>query len=115
MRLSDEELCAKVAWRPIDEWDKRDDLVFLLVDYRDGGDHPIEDVGVGFTVGHNSDHNVGAGEGEGWKFAGWCWSHDHYTQGRGKPIAWRPIPSDFLGDHADRIERALAGGTDATK
>lgn len=83
------------AWRPMDEWDNRDDLVFLLVDYREGGEHPLEDASVGFTIGHNHDHNT-PGEGVGWQFAGWCWSHDHYTEGRGKPIAWKPIPAGLL-------------------
>ena len=76
---------------PLADWDCRDEAVLLLVDYTDG-DHAIDDAFIGITIGHNNDHNVGDDEGQGWLFAGWCWSHDHYVQGKGKPIGWMPIP-----------------------
>lgn len=84
------------AFRPMEEWDERDEPVLLLVDYRDGGAHPLEDCGIGLTIGHNNDHNT-PGEGKGWQFAGWCWSHDHYTEGRGIPIAWKPLTEYLFG------------------
>ena len=80
------------AFRPMEAWDERDETVLLLVDYRGDGDHPLEDANFAVTVGHNNDHNVGDGEGSGWHFAGWCWSHDHYVEGRGKPVGWMPLP-----------------------
>lgn len=80
------------AFRPMEAWDQRDEPVMLLVDYRGDGDHPLEDANFAITVGHNNDHNVGEDEGTGWHFAGWCWSHDHYVEGRGKPVGWMPLP-----------------------
>ncbi|RZL78561.1 MAG: hypothetical protein EOP66_07810 [Sphingomonas sp.] len=75
----------------MDLWDNRDEHVLLLVDYGEDGAHAIDDASVAVTIGHNNDHNVGDGEGQGWQFAGWCWSHDHYTQGEGKVIGWLPL------------------------
>jgi hypothetical protein len=85
---------AKSIWpfRPMEEWDRRDETVLLLVDYREDGEHALDDAVIAITVGHNNDHNVGDNEGEGWKFAGWCWSHDHYVEGKGNPIGWMPLP-----------------------
>ena len=79
------------AFRPMDTWDRRDETVLLLVDYTDG-DHPLDDDTIAITIGHNNDHNVDEDEGNGWQFAGWCWTHDHYVQGKGKPIGWMPLP-----------------------
>jgi Lar family restriction alleviation protein len=78
-------------FRSLDEWDQRDETVLLLVDYTDG-DHPFDDAVFAITIGHNNDHNVGDDEAEGWRFAGWCWSHDHYVEGKGKVVGWMPIP-----------------------
>lgn len=94
------------AFRPMDEWDDRDEPVLLLVDYRDGGEHPIEDCAIGLTIGHNNDHNT-PDEQQGWRFAGWCWSHDHYTEGKGVPIAWKPLTEDLFARSAASL-RALA-------
>lgn len=82
---------AEDGWKPMSEWDQRNDAVLLMVDYGEDGEHAIDDAMVALTIGHNNDHNVGEGEGEGWQFAGWCWCQDHYTQGKGTPIAWLPI------------------------
>lgn len=79
------------AFLPMEAWDERDETVLLLVDYSDG-DHPLDDACIAITIGHNNNHNEGDGEGQGWRFAGWCWNHDHYVEGRGKPIGWMPIP-----------------------
>lgn len=79
-------------FKPMDSWDCRDETVMLLVDYRGDGDHPLEDANFSITVGHNNDHNVGEDEARGWQFAGWCWSHDHYVEGKGKPVGWAPLP-----------------------
>ncbi|EJU14145.1 hypothetical protein LH128_05283 [Sphingomonas sp. LH128] len=76
---------------PMEAWDKRDETVLLLVDYSDG-ENPLDDALTAITIGHNNDHNVGDGEGNGWEFAGWNWQQDYYTHGRGKPIGWMPIP-----------------------
>ena len=77
-------------WHPIDTYKKDGKLVLLLVD---GGDHATEDASVFRTIGSNAfDHD---GE-DRWDYAGWCWSHDHWTQAaedrRGKVIGWHPLP-----------------------
>lgn len=41
------------------------------------------------TVGFNTFDNDGDPE---WKFAGWCWSNDHFTDGIGEPLRWLPMP-----------------------
>lgn len=74
-------------------------LVCLLVDYstvdKDGSDHghPLEDTAdVAWTIGHNNFDNDGEDR---WQFAGWCWSHDHYTEGHGTPIGWAPYKPEI--------------------
>lgn len=82
----------------MDQWDDRNEAVLLLVDYREDGDHALDDAWIAITIGHNNDHNVGEGAGEGWQFAGWCWTHDHYVQGKGKPIGWMPLPHHLAAE-----------------
>ena len=93
-----------VSFWSMDEWDQRDEIVMLLVDYREG-EHSLDDAVVAITVGHNNDHNVGEGEGSGWQFAGWLWSQDCYTQGEGKPIGWLPL-SEYH-EYARGVEKRL--------
>jgi len=62
-------------------------MLRLLVDYTDGG-APLEDEHPrAWTIGFNSQDDTGEDE---WKFAGWCWTHDHFTQGSGTPVGWLP-------------------------
>lgn len=64
-------------------------MVRLLVQF---DDHATEDTeGPAWTIGACYDDNVGEGEGFGWQFAGWCWSHDHFTEGKGVPVGWLPM------------------------
>ena len=44
-----------------------------------------------WTIGANNDDEVGEDERVGWQFAGWCWTHDHFTEGRGTPVGWLPM------------------------
>lgn len=66
----------------------RDDgLVLLLVDAED---HPLADTAeLVVTVGYAQHVD---GDEYAWLFAGWCWSHDHFTQGTGKVVGWQPLP-----------------------
>jgi hypothetical protein len=97
------------AFLPMDAWDRRDETVLLLVDYTDG-DHPLDDDTIAITIGHNNDHNVGEDEGNGWQFAGWCWTHDHYVQGKGKPIGWMPLPHHLAALASTKSPDAQAQG-----
>ena len=63
-------------------------LIILLVEFEHDG-HPLEDnnkpvATVGFN--HKNDTEI-----DDWQFMGWCWTHDHITQGKGKPIGWWPM------------------------
>lgn len=51
-------------------------------------EHPTDDVPGGACAA-----TIGFKDSEGWHFAGWCWSHDHFTDGKGKPVAWLPMLS----------------------
>lgn len=76
--------CA-TAWNPMDTAPKDGTMLRLLVEFTE---HPTEDNGIAPTIGANNfDHD---GE-DVWKFAGWCWSHDHFTQGEGVPVGWLPM------------------------
>ena len=74
------------AWRPIETAPKDGTLLLLMiaadVDSEDSS-MPTED-----DLHNNFDHD---GE-DRWQFAGWCWSHDHFVEGRGAPTHWMPIP-----------------------
>lgn len=73
-------------WLPISDDAKSGAMVELVVDYSDG-DHPLADGVLACTIGFNTLADTGEDE---WKFAGWCWTHDHFVQGKGTPVAWRP-------------------------
>lgn len=74
----------------MDNAPKNGKLVLLFVDYTgEDADHPLADAEFAWTVGHNNFDNDGEDE---WRFAGWCWSHDHYTEGHGVPVGWSPFP-----------------------
>lgn len=68
-------------------------MLRLLVEYNPDGDDaaPLDDDHwnePGWTIGFNTLGDTGDDE---WHIAGWCWSHDHFTEGKGTPIAWLPF------------------------
>lgn len=78
---------ATEAWLPMETAPKDGTLVRLLVEFEN---HATEDgEGPQPTIGSNTADNTG--EDIGWQFAGWCWTHDCYTQGEGKPVGWLPM------------------------
>jgi hypothetical protein len=84
--------------RPIATAPKDGTMLWLLVDYGgDGidGDHPLADASIAWTIGFN---NLEADGKDQWKFTGWCWSHDHFTEGRGQVPAWKPLGFDLDAD-----------------
>lgn len=91
----------ELAPRPINTAPRDGRLLRLLVDYSgEGADHPLEDAPQAWTVGFNNFDNV---EEDQWQFAGWCWSHDHFTEGRGRVIGWLPF-------HPEADNKVAKGG-----
>lgn len=81
-----------MQWRPIETAPKDGTLLILLVEQdleSESSSNPTEDHLAYRTIGHN---NLEDSDEDVWEFAGWCWSHDHWVQGRGKPVAWQPMP-----------------------
>lgn len=84
------------AGRPMDSAPRDGTMVRLLVQF---DDHATEDTaGPAWTIGSCNDDNVPEDQWVGWQFAGWCWAHDHFTEGRGTPVGWLPM----LGPAAQR-------------
>lgn len=81
------------GWQDIASAPKDGTLLLLLVEAdldSEDSSNPTENEIVYRTVGHNNlDHD---GD-DVWRFAGWCWSHDHWVEGRGTPVMWQPIPA----------------------
>lgn len=74
-----------VTWRPMDTAPRDGQMLRLLVQFTS---HPTEDEGLAPTIGSNNLENDEVDE---WKFAGWCWTHDHFVDGEGEPIGWLPM------------------------
>ncbi|AWH36630.1 hypothetical protein C1929_07630 [Stenotrophomonas sp. ZAC14D1_NAIMI4_6] len=64
-------------------------MVRLLVQFEDNA---TEDTAKpAWTIGACNDNYLGEDERTGWRFAGWCWTHDHFTEGKGVPVGWLPL------------------------
>lgn len=75
--------------RPMNTAPRDGTMIRLLVQFTE---HATEDkAGPAWTIGARNDHNVGELEWGGWQFAGWCWTHDHFTEGKGTPVGWLPL------------------------
>jgi len=76
--------------RPMETAPRDCTMLWLLVDYSgEEGHSPLSDAKIAWTIGFNNfDHD----EIDEWKFAGWNWENDYFTEGAGKPIGWLPIP-----------------------
>lgn len=75
--------------RPMETAPRDGTMVRLLVQF---DEHATEDIeGPAWTIGANNFDNEGDEGQDRWKFAGWCWSHDHFTEGKGTPIGWLPL------------------------
>ena len=86
-------LSQKAYPQPMESAPRDGTMVRLLVNF---DDHATEDTtGPAWTIGANNDDNVDHSGRTGWQFAGWCWTHDHFTEGKGTPVAWLPIVGDF--------------------
>ena len=80
-----------IAWLPIETAPKDGTLILLLCNSTDdpNGDFATEDQDWWRTIGHNTFSNSGVDH---WDIAGWCWSHDCFTEGHGMPTHWLPLP-----------------------
>ncbi len=72
-------------WRDMGSAPKDGTMLRLLVSFVD---HSTEDADEAPTIGANNFDNDGE---DAWRFAGWCWTHDHFTQGVGIPVGWLPM------------------------
>jgi hypothetical protein len=80
-------------WQSLTEAPLNGTMVWLAVCYeKDDADHPLADSIIAATVGFWQEGDGDEGE---WLFAGWCWSHGHFTQGCGRVLAWKPIGFDL--------------------
>jgi hypothetical protein len=84
-----------VAWLPMETAPKDGTLIRLLVQFTD---HSFEDDGApNTTIGSNT--STLTLETEDWKFAGWCWTSDVFTQGEGVPLGWLPLHATAPSTH----------------
>lgn len=89
-----------LAPRPMATAPRDGTMLRLLVQF---DDHATDDTeGPAWTIGACNDDNVHQDERVGWQFAGWCWDHDHFTEGKGTPVGWLPL-----------IDASPKGGSDA--
>jgi hypothetical protein len=72
-------------WRDMAYAPRDGTLLRLLVEF---DEHSTEDEDQAPTIGANNFDNDEQDE---WLFAGWCWTHDHWVQGKGAPIGWLPM------------------------
>jgi len=84
------------TFHPIEHYRKDGRLVLLKVR---NGDHPTENAPWWVTIGSNNYENDGIDE---WSMAGWCWSHDHWTDGNGEILGFIEIgkPTTNAGDRS---------------
>lgn len=73
------------GWRDMSTAPRDGTMLRLLVEFEE---HSTEDADEAPTIGANNFDNDGVDE---WKFSGWCWTHDHFTEGRGVPVGWLPM------------------------
>lgn len=74
------------GWNPMETAPKDGTVVRLLVQFTEHNlQEGLEEVP---TIGVNCGDYDGEPE---WKFAGWDWTNDRFTQGEGTPIGWLPL------------------------
>lgn len=85
-------LTVELTPRPMETAPRDGSMLRLLVKF---DEHDTENTeGPSWTIGHNCRELTGEDE---WQFAGWCWSHDHFTEGKGAPVGWLPLVDSQAG------------------
>jgi hypothetical protein len=90
--------CARVPEHPLpmDTAPRDGTMLRLLVKF---DEHATEDTSApAWTIGANEFDANGNDE---WRFAGWCWTHDHFTEGKGTPVGWLPMLAAAPSHHDD--------------
>lgn len=87
------------TWRPMDTAPRDGTMIRLLVNFTEHATEDSPDPSP--TIGANNVDNDGEDE---WLFAGWCWTHDHFTEGKGTPIGWLPM-LDTLAQADDALDQ----------
>lgn len=80
----------KAGWLSMDTAPKDGPMLRLLVKF---SEHATEDAEVAVTIG--------SWTGDKWSFAGWCWTHDHFTDGEGEPLGWLPMLNEGEGYYVE--------------
>jgi hypothetical protein len=74
------------TWLPLEDAPTDGSIIRLLVEFED---HSLEDSRKPVqTIGLCTYDGTGEKR---WQFAGWCWTHDHFTEGVGIPVGWLPF------------------------
>lgn len=73
------------GWRDMSTAPRDGTMLRLLVEFEE---HSTEDADQAPTIGANNFDNDEVDE---WKFPGWCWTHDHFVEGKGVPVGWLPM------------------------
>jgi hypothetical protein len=76
----------QTAWLPMPSAPKDGTMVRLLVEFTENATEDSAEPCP--TIGANNFDNDEQDE---WKFAGWNWSHDCFTEGVGTPVGWLPL------------------------
>lgn len=78
-------------WQPIASVPRDGTLILLLLAWDSHRENATEDTTEPTTtIGANCHRHTGL---DIWDLAGWDWTQDSFTAGRGTPIAWAPIPA----------------------
>jgi hypothetical protein len=79
-------LALQEVWQPMGTAPKDGTMLRLLVQFDENAtDDSAEPCP---TIGANNFDHDGLDD---WRFAGWCWSHDVFTEGVGTPVGWLPM------------------------
>jgi hypothetical protein len=90
------------GWQPMSTAPKDGTMVRLLVNFSDNATEDTSEPCV--TIGANNFDHDGIDE---WKFAGWDWQQDCFTEGAGAPVHWMPMldGSGAIKPLADDLEQ----------